>query len=104
MVMAAGAADGERQHRAGGRVDLVVDIVHQVLLTVALVEVLAAHGQEAGGHQPVPLVDRGLFRQQVAGDLLSDELVIGLVVIEGINHVVAVAPGEGEGEVARTTG
>jgi hypothetical protein len=32
-------------------------------------------------------------RQQVAGDLLVDELVVGLVLVEGCDDVVAVAPG-----------
>src|SRR6476660_9107807 len=32
-----------------------------------------------------------VFGQQVSGDLLADELVVGLVLIEGFNHVIAVS-------------
>ena len=38
--------------------------------------------------------------QQVAGDLLADELVVGLVGVEGGDDVVAVAPGVRVGDVA----
>ena len=42
--------------------------------------------------------------QQVAGDLLADELVVRLVVVERVDDVVAIAPGVRVGEVPRRAG
>ena len=43
-------------------------------------------------------------RQQVAGDLLADEPVVRLVGVEGVDDVVAIAPGVRIGDVARRAG
>ena len=58
-----------------------------------------SHAQEAGSHHRIfPGIPRPtVFFQQrrgqfIAGDLLADELVVGLVLIEGADHVVPVAP------------
>ena len=56
---------------------------------------LAAEGEEAGGDQSARRAARGRRGQQVAGDLLLDELVVRLVGVEGGDHVVAVPPGLG---------
>ena len=37
---------------------------------------------------------------KIAGDLLADELIVGLVLVEGGDDVVAVAPGVRVSEVA----
>ncbi len=55
---------------------------------VAFVGVVAV---EAGGDARLGIVGPHL----VAGDLLLHEAVVGLVVVEGVDHVVAIAPGIG---------
>ena len=50
--------------------------------------------------------DQGLGRagvDLVAGQLLADELVVRLVAVVGVDHIIAVAPGEGLGRVALVT-
>ena len=76
-------------------VDLLVGQVEQELLAVLRVVGLAADGQEAGRDQvlgPFAVVAGG---QEVAGDLLADELVVRLVGVERGDHPVAVSPGLG---------
>ena len=41
----------------------------------------------------------GHFGHQIAGDLFADKFVIGFIHIQGINHVVAIGPSVGIGEV-----
>ena len=69
----------------------------------------AGDGQVAGGGDRFRGPTRsGIGRQfrgqDVAGDLLADELVVRLVGVEGVDDVVAVAPGLGHGEVGRLAG
>ena len=42
--------------------------------------------------------------QQIAGDLFADELVVRLVAVEGVDDIVAIAPGVRIGQVARRAG
>ena len=39
----------------------------------------------------------GRARQQIAGKLLGQELVVGQIAVEGINHPIAIAPHIAEG-------
>ena len=56
VIVAAGAARRQRQHRPRHRVDLLVDVVHDEADLEPLVDVLHAQRQEAGGDQMlVPL-------------------------------------------------
>ena len=84
---------------ARGRVDLLVDHVQHELAVVLGVVGLAAEGEEAGRDQLVGAAAVVLRRQQIAGDLLADELIVRLVGVEGGDDVVAIAPGLGIGEV-----
>ena len=86
MVVATGAGDRQADEGLGGRVDALVDGV--VLVVKAL-----ADGDEAQGRQTrVFLLEVG---QAVGGQLLDDELVVGLVGVEGIDDVVAERPSVG---------
>ena len=49
-------------------------------------------GAEGGFVQPLCRVDAG-GRQEVAGELLADELIVRDIGVEGADQVVAVAPG-----------
>ena len=63
---------------------------------------MGAQGEKAGADQVFLAFQFAGGGQQVAGDLLLHELVIGFVFVEALNDVVAVAPGEGEREIAAT--
>ena len=94
MVVAAGAAESQAQKSPADRIDLLVDDVHLHLHRVILGQHFRAEGQEAGRDQALMAFGiAGRVGQQVAGDLLADELVVGLVDVEGVNHVVAIAIG-----------
>ena len=58
---------------------------------VALVVLVGAQPQVAGGHSQL-----GVGRVElVAGQLLGEEAIVGLVGVERPHHVVAIAPGVG---------
>ena len=88
VVMATRAGDGQPEEALGRRVDAFVDGV------VVVLETLADSDEAEGGETRVVL---GQVRQAVGGELLNDELVVGLVGIERVDDVVAVGPGSLEG-------
>ena len=91
MVVATGAADGLGEERPADDVHLLVDDVDDHLVDVLLGQHLRAEGQEPGrGETREPLVVAGR-RQQVAGNLLLHEPVVGLVGVERVDDPVAVA-------------
>ncbi len=90
MIVAARAADGQAEKYGAGGIDPIdqgldaVDVLHlveHVAIGADGVEASAAHGRRVIGIE------------FVAGDLLFHEAIVGLVVIEGIDDVVAIAPG-----------
>src|SRR5579885_2644567 len=87
VVVAAGAADRQAEQAAADHVDAVVDDV------VGVVHEAPAQRQEAQRGQRAPVLPQG---QPVGGELLDEELVVGQVVVEGADDVVAIGPGPGE--------
>ena len=87
--VALGALDGQAEHALADGVHAVEHRLHAELLGIDAA-FLVDHrvAQEAGGHH---LVLRGV-RQQVAGDLLDDELVVGQVAVQGVDDPVAIEP------------
>ena len=89
VVVAPGAVHGHAEDAAAQGPQHVVQVVVPPLGVVLLAEVdPGARPQEPGG-------DAGLVGdvvELVAGDLLAQELVVGLVVVEGVDDVVAVPP------------
>ena len=91
VVVAAGAADRLGEKRPPDDVHLLVDDVDDHLVDVLLGQHLRAEGQEPGrGEILEPLVVAGR-RQQVAGNLLLHEPVVGLVAVERLDDPVAIA-------------
>ena len=93
MIVAAGTIDAQRHERAGGGGQLLVREVQFLLHRVVFANHLGAKHQEAGCDQSLGAVGVTPVREDVASQLLAHELVIGLVLIERPDHVVAVAPG-----------
>ena len=89
VVVAPGAVHGHAEDAAAEGPQHVVEVVVPPLGVVLLAEVHARpRPQEPGG-------DEGLVGdvvELVARDLLAQELVVGLVVVEGVDDVVAVPP------------
>ena len=99
VIVAAGAAEGHAEEGFAEGVELFVDDVELLFLAVGFGEDFGAEGEEAGGGEGV--FAGGLFvgGEEVAGELLDEELVVGFVVVEGADDVVAVAPGVAVGDV-----
>ena len=101
VVVAAGALHREPHHGRGQDLDLVGDDVHALGDEPPLRGVGGIWGgpKKPGGRQPVDQLRGHLFLavvgQLVSGDLLHQKLRVGLVPVEGPDHVVAVAPGVG---------
>ena len=89
VVVALGALHRQAEDGGGDGIDLVHGVVHAVFLLdgSALVGVHAV-AQETGGGD---LVRRGVG-DEVAGDLLQHELVVGLVLLESVDHPIAPRP------------
>ena len=96
MVVAAGAVHGHAEKRLADGGDDVVQFVEAGLGFVGGFIVPGAQAIEAGGDDGI---GRGML-EFVAGDLLADELVEGFVGVEGLDDVIAVAPGVGLDAVA----
>ena len=93
MVVAAGAAEREPEDRLAERVDRVlVGEVH----VVDRVEPEPPGNSEVAraGHTLREAVGLRRIGEQIAGHLLAHELVIWLVVVERLDHVVAILPGQ----------
>ena len=93
MIVAPSTTGGDRQDRSADRIDLLVDVVHDVTDFESLVHVLDTDRQESRGNQLlIPLLVR-FGRHQITGNLFFHKLIVRLVLVEGIDHVVAIAPG-----------
>ena len=99
VVVAAGARDRQSQHSLAHGIDLLVHQVHLELAGIAFVESLGSHGQKARGDEMLLPIGIRLDVQHIPGDLFPNEFVVGLVRVEGIEYVVAVAPGMRVGDV-----
>ncbi len=86
VVVAAGAGDREAESAAGDDINAVVDDV------ILVIEEAPAEREEAHGGEGSFIVGEV---ELVGGDLFDEELVIGFVVFEGLDDVVAVGIGVG---------
>ena len=104
LVVAARARDRQPENGARGRVDLLVNHVHAKLLAVFLIEPLRTEREEPRGNEMRVALGIVGCGQQVPGDLLADELVVGLVRVERRDHPVAITPCFGKSEIAFLAG
>ncbi len=89
MVVALRALNGEAQHALADGVHAIEHRLHAELLGIDAA-FLVDHriAQESSGDDLV----LGRIGQHVAGNLLDDELVVGQVAVEGVDHPVAIEP------------
>ena len=89
VVVALGAGDGEAEERLADGVHPVVHGIHAELFRIDS-SFLVQHGiaKKSGGDDLV----LGRVWQQVAGDLLADELVVGQIAVECVDDIVAIEP------------
>jgi hypothetical protein len=89
VVVAMSAAKREAEPRDADRIDAIGDVLDAIFLfddaAFGIDDVIA---KETGGNA---LVERGIG-EQVPGDLLGDELVVGEIAVEALDHPVAPAP------------
>ena len=100
VVVASGTRDGHSEEGRSGGSDNVIQFVELGLELVIRLVVMDTQSQKSGGdHRVFPGVSRstGCSHQTrcpfITGDLFSNEAVVGLVLIEGPDDVIAVAPG-----------
>ncbi len=88
------APERQPEERPAGGVDLVVDDVAPGLFLVGFGQSLRSDHEEAGGDHrlgvPIEIAAGG---EQIAGQLVDGELVVGFVGVERPDDVVPVAPG-----------
>ena len=95
VIVATGAGHGQPHERLRHHVHLVVRPLHPVFprihRLVAVLDEAVVRGRDDGLVQAAVRVEPGLG-QQVAGQVLADELVVGHVGVERPDQVVAIAP------------
>ena len=92
VIVAAGAIDAQRHECPGSGSQLFVGEVQLLLDRVVFADHLGAEHEEAGCDQSLGAVGVAPVREDVPGELLAHELVVGLVVIECPDHVISIAP------------
>src|SRR5712672_404231 len=93
VIVAVGAAHRESEESRTVGLRALTLVVHAQLLDQgAALPGADARADEAGGNQLIGI----LRRQQVAGELLAYEPVVGLVLVVGLDHVVAIRPDAAE--------
>ena len=103
MIVTAGAAHTQGQHRARRDIDHLVGDVHIELLWVGLVEIVGSQRKEPGRDLLLDALLVAVVRKQIPSDLFLHEAVKGLVAVEGLDDVVAIAPRHRERQVTRAT-
>ena len=98
VVVAAGARHGQAHDGTADDVELIVGDVGEDLVLVGVSVTPVADGEHRGGDRAGPVEAGGAFgrvsrREEVARDLIADELVVGHVRVQGLRDPVAVAPG-----------
>jgi len=96
--VATGAGDGQAEESPGEHVDPIVERFGAGLGFAVGVAAVGPVGRP-DGEEPAAGPRLGLLRHQVAGHLLSDELVERQVPVETSDHPVAVVPRVGQGGV-----
>ena len=95
VIVAAGAGGGEPEERLGIDIDLVLDHLHLVVEGIDRYEAELHHPQMRRADrrfiEPLGGVPTRIG-EEVAGDLLAHELVVGEIVVERPDEVIAVAP------------
>ena len=86
MIVAARAGNSETQERFRGHVDAVVDDVIRIA-----VEMIAEREETERRQRGLVIDGRKLVRRE----LFHDEAVVGLVVVERFDHIIAIRPGVG---------
>ena len=96
MIVAAGALHGKAKHATPDSRNHVVQVFVTEFRVILLTEAnLGIAAQKARGDQAVI----GHCGQFVARDLLAQHGAVGFVLVEGADHVIAVAPGVGAVEI-----
>lgn len=88
VVVALAAVEGDAEEGFSGDVDDVSDGIGVGLGAVGGFVVALHEGHEAGGDEGV----EGFVGELVAGELFEEKAVVGFVLVEGFDDVVAVAP------------
>ena len=95
MVVATGTGDGQAQERLGHHVEPVVHPVGLVLANIdRRVDLLAQEPETRAQDRLIGTCFRIEARvlQQVAREMLGDELVVGNVLVQGPDDVIAILP------------
>ena len=91
MVVTAGAGDAEAHRRGGHRIDLIIDHVHCEVPIHGRSRLMSDGKKSRGGQIAMTLLNGG-GREEVSGDLLLQEGIVGGVVVECLNDIVTITP------------
>ena len=96
VIVAAGAGNSEAHEGARGDIDLIVDYVIALERKIFLSEGFFTESEKASGDDAaITYAGVGIGRENIAGELLTHEFVVRHVVVEGLDDVIAIAPGMG---------
>ena len=101
VIVTARAADRLAEQRLADHVELLIDDIHHELIFVLLLEVVISQNEKRGRDHLAPAICDRIGREQIARDLLAHKTVEGPILIETLDHVIAVAPRLLEHEAAQ---
>ena len=82
VIMTARAGDGHTHKSAGGDIDLIIEPIHDELLILECREIDTTEREHPSADDVLMPLGVRFRRQQISGDLLSDESRVGLIGIE----------------------
>ena len=92
VIMTACTGHGQAEKSPADDINLVVGDIGQQFLFIGVAAAPVADGQHAGGDNTGDMDAARFFRRdQVAGDLINNELIIGQITVQGVHNPVAVA-------------
>ncbi len=92
MIVTTSAVHRHSQHPAAERRQHIVEVVITPVRSVLLAVVDSRPSTEKSGSNARFV---GRVVELVASDLLTEELVVGLVLVKSVNYIVAIPPGVG---------
>ena len=95
VIMATGALEAESEKHVGGGIGDFCEDEVPLAAGITIVVFVDPVSEESSGHECC-----GIFGKEfVSGELFLEKAVVGLVLVERLDHVVAVAPGIGAVEI-----
>ena len=90
MIVAASTRDGQTQKSLTDRINLLIHQIHFELPPISLNMRFWPECKESGGHELIRAFEFVTSREQVTGNLLTNELIEGDIGVERVDDIIAI--------------